>query len=335
MRKARVKINYEGKEITADIGSYLVSFSYSDPASGKADGIDLTLEDREAWWKESWFPEEGSKIKAEIVCENWKSEGDLQVLKCGTFSLDEVSFSGPPDTATLRGVSARISTALRREKKTKAWENISLSSIASDIAKKHGLQVMFQGEAGESYERQDQRNESDLAFIKRLAKDKGLNVKTVDNKIVLFSGKKYDAKKGVFSVERGKDVVSYNFKTKAHDIFKAAKVSYWGPDKKKVFDYTFTPPNAPKVGQTLNITKRCESAEDAERRAEAELRAKNKNRTTGSLTMLGSPAARAGLNFNLKGFGIFDGKYAIEEAKHTLNSSGYKTSLNMRKTLEW
>ncbi len=335
-RKAAVKIIYEGNDISADIASGIRSFSYTDAKPGEADRIDLVLEDVDGRWKGDWFPGEGARVSASIICKDWKKTGDSGTLECGTFSIDEVKVSGPPDSIALRGVSARISGSLRREKKTKAWENIGLSAIVSEIAGNHGLESFFDAETGGEYERQDQRDESDLAFVKRLAKDRGLSVKIIDAKIIVFSGKKYDAKDASFSIERGVNVSGYNFSAKSHDIYRAAEVLYWGPEKKEVFKHTFTPSPAPEVGQTLRVTKRCESLADAQKRASAELRAKNKDKITGNIAIFGNPGARAGLNLNVKGFGIFDGKHAITEAVHTVSGSGgYSVSAKTRKTIDY
>ncbi|WP_334469786.1 hypothetical protein [Arsenophonus sp. PmNCSU2021_1] len=54
---------------------------------------------------------------------------------CGTFSIDEIELSGPPDTVSLRGLSASVTTALRT-RSYRAFEQTSLAAIARRIAPK-------------------------------------------------------------------------------------------------------------------------------------------------------------------------------------------------------
>ena len=49
-RKAEVVIFYEGVNISKDIAPFLISFSYTDNASDKADEICISLEDRRRLW---------------------------------------------------------------------------------------------------------------------------------------------------------------------------------------------------------------------------------------------------------------------------------------------
>ena len=73
-RYAEVSIIYEGVNISRDIAPYLISFTYTDNASDKADDISLTLEDRTRLWCGDWFPSKGDKIRASIIVHNWEDE---------------------------------------------------------------------------------------------------------------------------------------------------------------------------------------------------------------------------------------------------------------------
>lgn len=55
-RKSWITVEYDGKNITEEISSTLLSFSYADKASDEADEIDLTLTDREGKWINEWYP---------------------------------------------------------------------------------------------------------------------------------------------------------------------------------------------------------------------------------------------------------------------------------------
>ena len=42
----------------------------------------------------------------------------------------------------------------------------------------------------------------------------------------------------------------------------------------------------------------------------------------------------AGVTAKLTGWGAWDGKYIVEQAAHSVGSSGYTTQVKLRKTLE-
>ena len=53
-RKTRIRLIYEGADISEDVSPYLLSFEYADKYSGEADDIQITLEDRDTLWCDPW-----------------------------------------------------------------------------------------------------------------------------------------------------------------------------------------------------------------------------------------------------------------------------------------
>lgn len=334
MRQADIHIAFEGKDISKDIAPYLKSFSYAD-ASGKADDLQITLEDRAGLWAGDWFPEKGSHIKAEIVCSGWGSSGTAS-LSCGTFEVDDITLNGPPSVVTLKAISSLTSRAIKAELKERTWEAISLKQLAEGIAGEHGLSLFYSTEKPDiRYQKLRQSKESDLALLMRLCKDAGFNLKLAEEKLILFEGKSFEAKPPVATIEKGhSEILSYSFNTKSHNIYRACTVHYSDPEKKEEASYTFTPDKGPQTGQTLVVNKRVESLAEAERLAVASLRRKNRHEEKGTLSLVGNPMLVAGLNITVAGFGRFDGTWFIDEARHSQNA-GYKTDLTIRKVLDY
>ena len=52
-----------------------------------------------------------------------------------------------------------------------------------------------------------------------------------------------------------------------------------------------------------------------------------------SFTFLGDTRLVAGNTVELDGFGAWNGKYIIKQAKHSVSSSGYTTQISLRKVL--
>ena len=128
-RYAEVSLTYEGKDISRDIPPYLLNFTYTDNSSDKADDISLTLEDKERLWCSDWFPTKGDKIRASIIIHNWEAANRTQSLPCGTFEVDQIECSGPPNQVTIKALSTLVSQPMRQEKHTKAWVTKLLRKI--------------------------------------------------------------------------------------------------------------------------------------------------------------------------------------------------------------
>ncbi|MCL2082954.1 MAG: peptidoglycan-binding protein [Oscillospiraceae bacterium] len=116
-------------------------------------------------------------ISAVIVQKNWNSDGKDRVLDCGVFEIDSLDTSGPPANVSIKGTSLPHSSTMRTQKKTRAWENVKLSAIAKEIAKKSGLKCMFESATDPLYKRREQVQVSDIVFLRRLCKSTGISLK--------------------------------------------------------------------------------------------------------------------------------------------------------------
>ena len=90
-RRATVETIYKGANITTSLEDYQVSFTYTDN-EGAGDDIQFTLQDREGKWHGAWQPEKGDDIKATIIVENWKKDGQTAKLYCGKFFVENCGF---------------------------------------------------------------------------------------------------------------------------------------------------------------------------------------------------------------------------------------------------
>ena len=96
-RRATVSMIYNGANATEQVAGYINSFEYTDVASGKSDSIRAVMNDRDNRWKGPWFPVKGDKLVPTIVLYNWTAPGQVIHFPCGTFGVDDFSFSGGPD----------------------------------------------------------------------------------------------------------------------------------------------------------------------------------------------------------------------------------------------
>ncbi|MBQ9564308.1 MAG: hypothetical protein IJU98_01860 [Synergistaceae bacterium] len=336
MRRTRIILKYNNKDISEDIAKNLLSFKWTDNSSRKADSLDIDLENTAGLWNGAWLPAKGATLTASIVHENWDGGSGIQTLPCGTFQIDETTVSGPPSKAQIKAVSVPIKTKARGQAKTHGWNDVHLSQIAGDIASDAGLSLMFDLQDDPHYQSEDQMEETDLAFLQGLCDDAGASLKVSHDRLVIFSEEEYEKKSSVLTFEPG-NLTKWNMKNKSADVYKSCKVSYHDPETDTDIDYEEDADLADLSGEddngrTLTLNRRVKSRAEAQTLAKNSLRNANKYEVSGTLDAPGNLRVVAGVNIELSGFGAYDGKYAVETVTHTINGKGYHTmSISIRR----
>lgn len=317
-------LEYEGKDISKDVSPYILQITYTDALQGESDSLEINLEDRDSRWKNGWWPQKGDKIKLQIGYTGEK------LVSCGTFTVDEVELNGPPDTVSLRALSAGVKESLRT-KNTVAYEKQTLGQIAGGIAKKHSLKLtgtVSDAKKNRRPRRITQRDEHDLAFLKRLGEAEGVIFKISDEQIVWHDQDLLDAASTVTILDR-KNLSRFTFRAKTDQVYKACQVSYHDPKKKKLVTHT-EKADGITTGDTLKLNVRCESKDEAIIKAKAALRNKNGSQIEGSVALPGQPKLAAGSNIEVTGLGVIDGTYQVVKARHNMERGrGYSTELEL------
>lgn len=344
-RRTKVKLYFKGADISKDISKYLLSLSFTDKEEDETDDISISIDDREGKWIKDWLNTDkqktekrafkGTEIRAMVIQENSYSDGKDKVLDCGTFEIDSVNYTGPPNKLTIKATSIPYKTKLRQTKHNKTWEKTTLRNVAQKIAERSSMKLMYLSDSNPSYKRREQRNMTDIAFLKRLCKHAGISLKITSKKIVLFDAEDFEKKTEVKKIEAGKgNILSYSFSTKTADTsYTSCHVVYVDPDTKKKIEATYKPENANKDGQTLEIKRKVSNVAEAKELARKMLRARNKKETTAELTLVGDVDYVAGITVRVYGYGEFNGKYIVEQATHNI-TGGYKVNIKLRSCLE-
>ncbi|EDB5722135.1 phage protein D [Salmonella enterica subsp. enterica serovar Rubislaw] len=318
------RLVYNQKDITHDVSVYVTSVTYTDKLSGESDEIQVDLEDSEGRWRDAWYPGKGDTLTLYMGC------AGENLRECGTFSVDEIELSGPPDSVSLRGLATSVTAALRT-KNSRGFENTTLAAIAQRIAGKHHLQLQGQIEPL-TLDRVTQYDETDLAFLKRLAGDYGYMVKVTHTHIIFSS---LDALRGaapVFTFTR-RDISRYSVRDTINRIYKGAKHRSQNSRTKQVVTYqadggeSTTTVSAATRGHstsadTLTLSGRTGNQGTAARRTRAALNLKNQYQKVATLSMEGNVRLRAGHNVTLTGFGASDGKWLTGSVRHSMTRSG-------------
>ena len=339
-RRTVVAVHINGVDISADMNRHLLQLTYTDNEEDKTDDLRISLDDKEGIWLSNWLDDgygtRGAEISAVIIQRNFESDGRDRVLDCGKFNIDSVDGSGPPSRAAVKATSLPFTSAIRTARHTRAWENIRLAAIAGEIAGKNSMRVMYLSSFNPRYDRREQVDLSDIAFLQGLCYDAGISLKVSGGIIVLFDAAEYEQKPAVTTIRRGEaNVKSYRFGTSTNDTkYARSHVSYTDPLTGQTIEYTFTPRNSDPEGQTLKINERVRTRNEARNLAMRRLRQKNRNEFKAEFTLVGDVRLIAGVTVELDGYGLFDGKYIIQTATHKVTGSGYTLMVNLRRVLE-
>jgi phage protein D len=149
-------------------------------------------------------------------------------------------------------------------------------------------------------------------------------------KIIIFDEEEFESHSATTKITRGDDIIlSMNIKNKMAGTFKSARVKYNDTESDETFD-VYTEDGIVESGQTLQINQRVKSDAEAEDLAKSKLHEANKNEVTGSFNLIGDLSLVAGVNIEISGYGVFDGVYFVNSAKHSYGGSGYTTSIEIR-----
>lgn len=298
----------------------------------------------------------GLVIEANIVRRNWNTDGKDMRLPCGEFELDAVDCDGPPSEIALRATSLPFCSQIRQVRKNRGWENYRLSGIASEIARKNSMTCMFLSADDPFYPRVEQYKMSDIAFLKRLCHDAGISLKASGKMLILFDQPDFEAKPAVLTIrkENGRILPSgarahgaysrdesceaymdYHLSVGTVDAqYQSCRVSYTDPATGKCVEGVARVRDGGTGGQQLEITAKVSGPAEAKKLAEKHLRLHNKFCRTAEFTLPGNPKLAAGVTVMLSGWGGWDGKYMVRQARHTVGGGGYTTAVSLRKVLE-
>lgn len=321
-RQSQVSVSYDGQ--TAHILNLnKTEFTYTDPASGEADSVDITFFERNSTLTGGGSVEVNKPLSATITLTNWAAQGDIQTLACGDFLTDNVSYSGWPWTGTVKAVSVPANTGFRQTNRTKIWEKATVQKIGQEIASNAGIELLWdvKGEVPQ-ISTIEQSDTPDCDFYMNLCETYGLSMKVYSSKIVVYSREEYKKNDAVGTI--------YPYQIKSWSWSQNLAGTYTGGE------YTYTEPKTSQeikvtlgtADRLLKMSGKADDETDATKKLQAGIDSANHGATKLSLTIKGRPYV-ASQNVNVKGLGNLSGKYFIDSTIHSLGSDGYTTDLEL------
>lgn len=164
------------RNINALIQGRLISMTLTDNRGFEADQLDIELDDSDG---QLALPRRGEILSLHL---GWKNE---TLIHKGTFTVDEIAYSGAPDKLTIHGRSADFRSTLNTRREL-SYHQKKLGEIVRTIARRNKLiPIVDNTLASITIAHIDQTNESDGAFLTRLAQQEGA-IATVKNGNLLF-----------------------------------------------------------------------------------------------------------------------------------------------------
>jgi uncharacterized protein len=321
VRSPRWQLTYQGVDITTETAPMVTRIAYTDYVSGLSGDLEIAFEDRDGRWQNSWYPTPGNQLSLAI---GYLGE---TLLPCGEFQVDEVELTGPPDAFRIRCLAAFITPPMRT-RNSLGYENQTLLGIAQFIADKYGFVLSSAGELVDvAFARVTQKNETDLAFLKRLAIEHGYDFTLRGPILVFYSRTVLEAVPPLLTISRS-ELERFEFRNRTHGTYLTSQVSYQrGLDKALISLSTAAAAPIPTT-DVAKFVARCENAQQALVKAQAALLNNNTDFVEASLTMPGSVAIASGITVNMSGFGVFDGVYIIRTVCHQIDRAhGYVTGV--------
>lgn len=170
-------LKLDDRDVTQNFSHRLISLSMIDKRGLEADQLDIQLDDSDGLLD---LPARGARLSL------WLGWEGTPLEEKGDFTIDAIQFRGAPDTLTIRGFSAdfRGKLNVRREQ---SWHDTTIGAIVDTIAQRNQLTAsVSSGLASIAISHIDQSQETDAAFLSRLAERNGAFVSIKAGKVIFM-----------------------------------------------------------------------------------------------------------------------------------------------------
>lgn len=312
------RIEANGGDITRLIADRLLSMRLNEQAEQQSDSLEITLDDRD---KRIPVPSNGTWLRVWLGY----SSGGRKPVYMGAFAVDEVELSMGPRSMVIKATASNTAPTLQKEQRTKSWHNTTLGAVVQEIAGRHNVVPVIKGAlASQQIKHEDQTNESDQAFLTRLAEKFKATIKPADGKLVVVPRGATDNAGSV--TIRQEEVTNWRATLKNRGAYGGVKAKWLDRtvNKEKVV-------TAGESGGALPVFEEKQlykTQAEAQKAAESRLQSLRAGEVRVNITLPGRPDVNAEGMVTLAGFrGEVDGTWNVKNVTHDLGGSGYVTTV--------
>ncbi|MGI2025750.1 contractile injection system protein, VgrG/Pvc8 family [Endozoicomonas acroporae] len=312
------KVTVEGEDITATLSPRLIALTLQDQAGSESDSVTITIDDTD---NRVTLPEHGALLKVSLGY-----SGGLREF--GTYTVDEVEVSGPPDTLRFTGRAADLRGNLK-EPRSRSWHNITLAGLVQAIAAEHNMEPKVSERfTTETLKHIDQLNESDLNLLVRLAEQYDAVCKPVGNRLLFLEraqGKTVSGQQLPIISLYKPDLTSWSTTLPDRAVYQSVVASYTDAAGGNLVDV-----QAGQGKPAYRIKTPFPDEKQATEAAVGKLARLSRTERTLKIDLPGRPDLIAETPVVMEGFrsGIA-GKWIVESATHTISKRGYTTAVEL------
>lgn len=319
-------VTLDGKDLTTQMRPRLLSLTLTEKRGDEADQLDLTLDDADGRLP---LPRMGAVLHVKL---GWKQGSGVKVglFDKGSFIVDEIEHSGPPDVVTVRARSADFTTDLRTRREH-SWHDATIGEVVADIASRNGLTSCCAPVLAEiTVPIVAQSRESDMALLRRLGRAHDA-VATIKRGALIFTsvGSGQNAAGAALSTLtlRRAEGDRHTYRIEKREEADGVTASYHDRDTAERKDVTVG-----KEATAKKLSHVYASKFDAERAAKSTMR--RAQRQPVSMTMalaLGRADICPEQKASVSGYKteINETAWLVSEVTHTLSDRGYGTAMKL------
>lgn len=323
MPKPFFKISAGGADITGKLSGGQITLSITDGVGLTADTAQIEIDDLNGV-----IAPPSTGVDLHIIAGYEDDQVDF-----GTFTVDEVTLKGWPQTIAISAQSAKAKSAVK-QRQPKSYEPPDYPTyrdIFQEVAGRSGLQLAISAEiGGKSVEFEAQAEEEDSAFATRIAAK-------LDAAVSIKSGRMIVAKKGTgqsvsgqplpsILVRRGFNLLSYSVTRKDKPKHQKVKATWFDREAVERKEVEAT---ASSEGPDYLIRSPFQSESEAKDAADAQAQELKRGEARAQFEVEGNPHARAEAHVFASGIrSLVDGVWRAVNVTHNWTSSGpYTTSI--------
>lgn len=305
-------------DVTGLISDRLLGLTITDEAGMLSDKVSIRIDNRDG---RVAMPSQGAQLEVFL------GYVETGVSRMGLYVVDELSESGPPASLTITGKAADMRDTLK-EKRTQAWENMTLGDLLTAVAKRNGYTPKVADALAKlPVGHIDQTEESDMHLITRIAKEHDAVAKPAGGNLLFVprgEAKTVSGRAMPSIMLTGKDIMQWSVSLDGRGKYKSVKATY--------HDTATASRTEVVVGEGSPVRVLSTSYPDeatAKTAAKGEFHRQERGTGKLSVTVAGNPALGAEAKLTITGNSqASNGQWTITRVEHSLTpGDGYRCEI--------